>query len=142
MIRTLHIINFLNGLSTWQFFYRLLEKFEACEKDPTYLAYLQSVASAQSRPAQPVTSAPSPFTSAISWKSTANSTSVPVGGGVTSRRGQDQRLGYVRLTRSLLSGFPNEVDFAFNVLTVMAFKSPAGFTLTEVGLWTLDLFHG
>ena len=39
----------------------------------------------------------------------------------------------MRLTRSLLSGFPNEVDFTFNVITVMSFKSPSGFPLTEVG---------
>lgn len=55
-----------------------------------------------------------------------------------SGQGKGQTEGYVRLTCSLLSGFPNEVDFAFNVLTILAFKSPAGFPLAEVRVQHLE----
>lgn len=42
-------------------------------------------------------------------------------------------VGYDRLARSLLSGYPNEVDMIFNVLTILAFQGPGGLSSTEVG---------
>ena len=37
-----------------------------------------------------------------------------------------------RIVRSLLSGFPNEVDFALNVITMMSFEKPAALPIAKV----------
>ena len=116
---------------------RLLEKYEACQKDPSYLAYLQS----NSPLTQPPISAsqPAPPLPSLTWRlapSTPPTGAPPTSTtavGVGSQR-EVKGEGCGRLARSLLSGFPNEVDFAFNVFTIMSFKSPASFPLAEVRL--------
>ena len=42
-----------------------------------------------------------------------------------------------KVIRSLVSGFPNEVDFALNVLTVMSFEKPESIPVAKVmlGIW-------
>ena len=42
-----------------------------------------------------------------------------------------------KVIRSLVSGFPNEVDFALNVLTVMSFEKPESVPIVKVmlGVW-------
>ena len=42
-----------------------------------------------------------------------------------------------KVIRSLVSGFPNEVDFALNALTVMSFEKPESVPVTKVmlGVW-------
>ena len=42
-----------------------------------------------------------------------------------------------KVIRSLTSGFPNEVDFALNVLTVMSFEKPESVPIAKVmlGVW-------
>ena len=42
-----------------------------------------------------------------------------------------------KVIRSLVSGFPNEVDFALNVLTVMSFDKPESVPVAKVmlGVW-------
>jgi len=42
------------------------------------------------------------------------------------------KVGYDRLARSLLSGYPNEVDLVLNVLTVLAYKAPGALPTSEV----------
>ena len=37
-----------------------------------------------------------------------------------------------KVVRSLISGFPNEVDFALNVLTIMSFNKPAALPVAKV----------
>ena len=39
-----------------------------------------------------------------------------------------------KVIRSLVSGFPNEVDFALNVLTMMAFDKPESVPIVKVVL--------
>ena len=43
-----------------------------------------------------------------------------------------------KVIRSLVSGFPNEVDFALNVLTVMSFEKPESVPIAKVMLGVLD----
>ncbi len=42
------------------------------------------------------------------------------------------KTGFDRLARSLLSGYPNEVDMVLNVLTVLAYKAPGALPTNEV----------
>ena len=37
-----------------------------------------------------------------------------------------------KIVRSLVSGFPNEVDFALNVLTMLSFDKPESVPITKV----------
>ena len=39
-----------------------------------------------------------------------------------------------KVIRSLVSGFPNEVDFALNVLTMMSFDKPESVPIVKVAL--------
>ena len=39
-----------------------------------------------------------------------------------------------KVIRSLVSGFPNEVDFALNVLTMMSFDKPGSVPIVKVVL--------
>ena len=46
-----------------------------------------------------------------------------------------------KVIRSLVSGFPNEVDFALNVLTVMSFEKPESIPITKVMLYMYRYMH-
>ena len=47
-----------------------------------------------------------------------------------------------RIVRSLVSGFPNEVDFALNVLTMMSFEKPESVPITKVTQLTVAFMCG
>lgn len=98
------------------------------------MAYLQSNASALTQPhPTPQHYTPSPSSRPmLTQPSPATPTTVTVPSVGVVSRGKTKREGYDRLTRSLLSGFPNEVDFAFNAFTVKSFKSPSTFSAAEV----------
>ena len=42
-----------------------------------------------------------------------------------------------KVIRSLVSGFPNEVDFALNVLTMMSFDKPESVPIAKVMLYMI-----
>lgn len=112
--------------------HRLLEKFQACERDSTYLEYLQQSSPLRLPDPLPLTN----LAPTISWRSlttpTSSATTTPTVGAAVTNRDPGKIDSYDRLTRSLLSGYPNEVDFVFNVLTIMTFKSPSSVPLMEV----------
>ena len=45
-----------------------------------------------------------------------------------------------KVIRSLVSGFPNEVDFALNVLTVMSYDKPETVPIAKVRNCTMYLY--
>ena len=127
---------------------RLLDKFEVYEQDPdnyftsihhtpqppchTYLPLQQHVGA--SVPKLPIPSLPrvnfnlqTPPT--VSYRPVSST----VGGMFSSSAtGTRDKIGFDRLSRSLLSGFPNEVDLVFNILTVLAYKAPGAIPIAEV----------
>ena len=46
-----------------------------------------------------------------------------------------------KVIRSLVSGFPNEVDFALNVLTMMSFEKPESIPIIKVMLYMYRYMH-
>ena len=114
---------------------RLLEKFEACEKDPSYLAFLQanSTLTRSTPPLLPSSTPPLPLYThpAGTWRNLMPS---PASRPMTTptQQVEGSKGGYDRIIRSLLSGFPNEVDFSFNTLTIMLFKYPSTFPKPQV----------
>ena len=147
-------------------FYRYLEKFEAYENDPNFANYFHTSTSLPAVKAPPTAPHPHPLSHSFtasdlhtvqpspasqSWtqqnvpKATTTSLStiptfqrpsvpgdsVSVGGGKECDK----------LVRSLLSGFPNEVDFALNVLTMMSFDKPSALPITKVTLYMYMYMH-
>ena len=127
---------------------RFLAKFEAFENDPNFANYFNSEVSSapvgvahkpQTHPLTHSLTASQVSTSQgsqSSWSQPIPSTlptfqrpSLSAGDGATGGGGRECD----KIVRSLVSGFPNEVDFALNILTVMSFEKPASLPLTKVG---------
>lgn len=111
--------------------FRLLEKFEAYENDPNYFDYLQPVTLAHNPHLLP--NSPSTLSTLLfPWRSPATPPTPSVPSSYVPTSMKDRGVGYDRLARSLLSGYPNEVDLVFNVLTVMTFKGAGALPSSEV----------
>lgn len=117
--------------------FRLLEKFEAYEKDPNYFDYIQPVPLVPAThllPSNPsIPTLLSAFPTLLPWRVPVTPPTPIVPLPRVSAALNDQGVGYECLALSLLSGYPNEVDLVFNVLTVLTFKNPSALPSTEVG---------
>jgi len=126
---------------------RLLEKFEVYELDPDKYFSTIHVTPPPSGPAYlplqhggvVVPKLPIPSLPRVSFSPqtppTVNHRQVSSAVGSllsSSATGTKDKTGFDRLSRSLLSGFPNEVDLVFNILTVLAYKAPGAIPMAEV----------